>query len=138
MLSPKAKRTIYRIVPFGVLWVIFSIVYVVLEKGILGRLENYPSTGNPYNFHRNIFITPIAALVTGLIIGAIEILYFNKLFIQKSFTKKIIYKSICYLAIIVLFLLIVLVIADAAQLQTSIFNKQVWEYARAFFSSYAF
>jgi len=138
MLSPKAKRTIYRIGPFGIFWVIFSIVYVALEKGILGRLENYPLTGNPYNFHRNIFITPIAALITGLIIGAIEILYFNKLFIQKSFTRKIVYKSTSYLAIIILFLLIVLVIANAAQLRTSIFNKQVWDYARAFFFSYAF
>src|SRR5215471_8702540 len=120
MLSPKAKRTIYRIVPFGIFWLVFSTVYVVLEKGILGRLENYPSTGNPYNFHRNIFITPIAGLITGLIIGTIEILYFNKLFIQKSFTKKIVYKSLSYLGIIVLFLLIVLLIANAAQLQTSI------------------
>src|SRR5215471_17528679 len=117
MLSPKAKRTIYRIVPFGIFWLIFSIVYVVLEKGILGQLETYPSTGNPYNFHRNIFITPVAALITGLIIGAIEILYFNKLFIQKSFTRKIAYKSISYLAIIVSFLLILSVIANAGQLR---------------------
>jgi adenylate cyclase len=138
MLSPKAKRTIYRIVPFGIFWVIFSIVYILLERGILGRLEHYPSTGNPYNFHGTILITPIAALVTGLVIGTIEILYFNKLFIQKSFTQKIIYKSVSYLAFIVSFLLIVSVIANAAQLQTSIFNRQVWEYARAFFFSYAF
>ena len=91
MLSPKAKRNISRIVPFGVIWLIFSIVYSQLEKGILGDLEYYPSTGNPYNFSRTIFITPISALITGLLIGASEIVYINKWFIQKSFTKNMAY-----------------------------------------------
>jgi adenylate cyclase len=138
MLSPKTKRNIYRIVPFGIICVTFSIIYTLLEKGILGNLDYYPSTGNPYIFHRNIFITPISALITGLLIGIIEILYFNKLFIQKSFTKKIVYKSISYLAIIISFLLVVTVIANAIELGASVFNKQVWEYAWAFFLDYAF
>ena len=91
MLSPKTKRNISRIIPFGVIWFIFSIVYTLLEKGLLGNLTYYPSTGNPYDFGRNIFATPISALIIGLLIGTIEILYFNKWFIQKSFSKKLIY-----------------------------------------------
>lgn len=138
MLSPRTKRDIYRIVPFGIIWVIFSIVYTLLEKGILGKLEYYPSTGNPYTFNKSIFITPISALIAGLLTGTIEILYFNKLFIQKSFTQKIIFKSAIYMAIIVLFLLIVTVIANAVGLRTSILNSTVWQYAWAFFSGYAF
>jgi len=118
--------------------VIFSIVYTLLEKGILANLEYYPSTGNPYNFHRIIFITPVSALITGLLIGTIEILYFNKLFIQKSFTQKIVIKSAIYLAIIVSFLVIVTVVANAIELRTSIFSRRVWENAWAFFSDYAF
>jgi adenylate cyclase len=138
MLSPKTKRNIYRIVPIGIIWVIFSIVYVLLEKGILGNLDYYPATGNPYNFHKNIFITPLFALITGLLIGAVEIIYLNKLFVRKSFTKKIVYKSAIYLAIIVSFLWIVTVFTNVIELRTSIFNKQIWEYAWAFFSDYAF
>ena len=138
MLSPKTKRNIYRIVPFGIIWGIFSLVYTLLEKGILGKLDYYPSTGNPYTFHWNIVITPMVALVTGLVIGSIEILYFNKLFIHKSFTQKIIFKSAIYLAIIVSFLLIVTAVANANELRTSIFSKQVRENVWAFFSDYAF
>lgn len=137
MLSPKAKRNIYRIVPFGIIWMVFSIVYTLLEKGILGSLKYYPLTGNPYTFNRNIYITPISALITGLLIGSLEIRYFNKLFNQRSFTKKIVFKSAIYLAIIVSFLLIVTVIANAIGLRTSIFNRQVWEYVWLFFSDYA-
>jgi len=105
MFAPKTKRNIYRIIPFGVIWLVFSLVYIQLEKGFLGNLSYYPTTGNPYNFSKNIFITPISALVTGLLIGIMEIRYFNKLFIQRSFTRKIIYKSAIYLAIIISFLL---------------------------------
>lgn len=138
MLSPKTKSNIFRIIPFGVIWLIFSIVYTLLERGLLGDLNYYASTGNPYSFNKNIFITPISALITGLLIGTIEILYFNQLFIQKSFTKKIVYKSIIYIAIILLFLTILTVIANSIELHTAVFSKQVWDNVWIFFSSYAF
>ena len=138
MLSPKTKSNISRIIPFGLIWLIFSIVYSLLERGLLGNLNNYPATGNPYNFNRNIFITPISALITGLLIGTMEILYFNKLFMQKSFSKKILYKSVIYLAIIISFLVVTTVIANSIEQLTTIFNKQVWNNVWAFFSDYAF
>lgn len=125
MLTPQTKRNIYRIIPFGIIWFVFSIVYTQLERGLLGQLNYYPSTGNPYNFLSNIFITPSAAFITGLLIGTLEILYFNKLLIQKSFGKKIIYKSIIYLVIILSFLILLTAIANAIQFQVSIFSKQV-------------
>ena len=85
MASPEARRNIARIIPFGVIWLIFSLVYTILEKGILGGLNYYPSTGNPYNFNWNIWVTTILALITGIGMGTIEILYLSNVFIQKSF-----------------------------------------------------
>ncbi|HMF72262.1 MAG TPA: hypothetical protein VK616_12370 [Flavitalea sp.] len=78
MLPPKIKRNISRIIPFGLIWLAFSIVYSLLEKGLLGQLDYYPATGNPYRFHSVIFITPVTALITGLCFGTFEILYLNK------------------------------------------------------------
>lgn len=138
MLSPKIKRNIYRILPFGVIWLIFSLVYVQLEKGILGDLDYYPSTGNPYNFSKSIFITPVSALSVGLLIGASEVLLFNKWFSTRSFTKKIVYKSLIYMAIIIAFLTGTSAIAHSIELNTSLLDKQVWTYAWAFLSDYAF
>jgi len=138
MLSPKTKRNILRIVPFGVIWLVFSIIYTLLEKGLLGDLDHYPSTGNPYNFTRNIFVTPIAALITGFVIGTLEIFYFNKWFAQKSFTKKILYKSAIYLALILVFTIILSLAANFVELRTSIFNPQVWRNVQAFVLHYSF
>ena len=138
MLSPKAKRNISRIIPFGLIWLIFGIIYSLLERGLLGELHNYPSTGNPYSFSSTIFVTAATALVLGLMIGAIEVLYFYKLFHQNSFVQKIFYKTIIYLAIIISFLLINTAIYNSVEIKKNIFDKLVWNNVWLFFASYAF
>ena len=138
MLSPQVKRNLFRIIPFGVIWFVFGIVYSLLEKALLGNLKYYPATESPYNFGRNILITSIFSLLTGLFIGTIEILYLNKFFIQKSFSKKILYKTGLYLVTIILFLIAHTVINSCIEMRTTIFNKQVWENSWTFFSNYAF
>lgn len=138
MLSAKTKRNISRIIPFGVIWFVFSIVYTLLERGILGKLDHYPSTGNPYDFRSVLFITPLTALIAGLFIGSIEIFYFNRLFMRISFGKKILYKSLMYLSLIIVFLVVVTGIGNAIQLNQGIFTGQVWVNVWLFMSNYAF
>jgi adenylate cyclase len=133
MLTPNAKRNILRIVPFGVLWLVFSMVYTLLEKGLLGNLNYYPSTGNPYIFAKNIIATPFAALVTGILMGVLETFYFNRWFIKKSFSRKILYKSVIYLVIMLLFL-VVTFIGMADGMAAAVSPKDVWDYAWAFFT----
>jgi len=136
MLSPKTKRNIFRIIPFAALWVIFSTVYLLLERGLLGNSTYYPSTGNSYNFHRNIFAIPVSALITGLFIGTLEIRYFGRWFIHKSFSKKLLLKSIIYLVVILLFLILTL-IATTDNFLTAIFRKEFWLNVWAFFTTYS-
>ena len=136
MLSPKARRNILRIVPFGMIWLVFSIIYTLLEKGLLGGLRYYPSTGNKYFFERNIFTTPLSALITGILIGILEIVYFRKWFIKKSFTKKILYKSLIYIVIILLFLTITLIITTN-DIPAAITSKSFWSGALAFLTDYS-
>jgi class 3 adenylate cyclase len=108
----------------------------MLEKGILGNFPYYPSTGNSYNYARNIFVTPLSALITGTFIGTLEILYFNKWFMQKSFSQKLVYKSLIYLAIILIFLVITVI--ASSETQHFLFGKQGWKNVSVFFSSYSF
>src|ERR1700712_1518409 len=106
MLPPATKWKISRIIPYGIIWLLFSIVYTIVEKGLLGPLKVYPTTGNPYDFSWNIIAIPIASTITGLAIGTLEILWLNKLLQEKSFSRKIIYKSLIYLCTIAVFLLL--------------------------------
>ncbi|RLJ69578.1 hypothetical protein [Pedobacter alluvionis] len=74
MLSPKTKRNIGRVIPFGVLWFIFSLIYCRLEKGILGHLDSYPATGVSYNFGRSIIAIPTAGMFMGILTETFKIL----------------------------------------------------------------
>jgi len=136
MLLPKTIRNINRIIPFGVLWFIFSLIYVMLEKGIIGNLDHYPSTGVDYNFARNILLVPLSGLMMGLLTGILEIGYFSKWFIKNSFTKKIIFKSLIYLIIVIVFLVIITFI-NTLYTYNIYSIKSLTSPAWAFFTDYA-
>jgi class 3 adenylate cyclase len=138
MLSPKVKWNINRILPFGIIWFVFTIVYTVLEKGILAESKLYPSTGNPYSFYSNIFITPLVAFLTGLLIGALEILYVNKKLMQMSFSKKVVYKSLLYLVLILSFLVLLSAISNYVELPDGFFSSTVWGNVWTFFIDFSF
>ena len=138
MLSPKIKRSIYRIIPFGFIWLVFGIIYLLLEKGIIGDLNYYPSTGNPYDFKGNTLVSLIIIAIFGLLVGTFEIMFLNNLFINKSFSKKILYKTLIYVVIIITFLLIFTMIVNSIELQTSIFDDRVWTNVWTFVSSFTF
>ncbi|TSD67712.1 hypothetical protein FFF34_010090 [Inquilinus sp. KBS0705] len=105
MLLHKTIRNVKRVIPFGVLWFIFSLIYTMLERGILGHLDHYPSTGVKYDFYAHIITFPIAGLIMGLFTGMLEIGLFGKWFIKMSFSKKVLVKSLIYLIIVVVFLI---------------------------------
>lgn len=138
MITPNTKRNIFRIIPFGVLWLIFGTVYSLVEKGLLGNLDYYPSTGNPYDFESFVFIFLCLVTGTGLLIGTFEILYLSRRFVQQSLVKKIIYKTAIYLALIIFFLLISSAISNALELQTSLFNQHVLRNVWVFVTTFAF
>lgn len=138
MLSRQTKRTLLRILPFGLIWVLFSVVYSLLERGLLGNLTYYPSTGNPYNFGGTVLITALMALVCGLLIGTVEVLYLRKLFSNYSFVKKAIFEMLIYLTFITIFLLFTSLFFNAYALHTSIFDAVVIDNTVAFFSNFAF
>ncbi|PZR07142.1 MAG: adenylate/guanylate cyclase domain-containing protein [Flavobacterium psychrophilum] len=110
MLSPKNKRNIARVLPYGVLWFIFGLIYCIVEKSLLGNMDHYPATGVHYDFSSNVIVIPIAGLMMGLMTGVLEIRYFNNWFIKKSFARKIIVKSFIYLVIVIAFLIIITII----------------------------
>lgn len=136
MLSPKTKRNILRVIPFGIFWLIFSLVYCILEKGILGHLDSYPATGVPYDFKNSIVTIPVAGMLMGLFTGILEIGYFSRWFIKKSFTRKIVFKSLIYLIIVIIFLTVITLI-NALYTQELYTFKSISSSALAFLLDYS-
>jgi len=137
-MSPKLKRNIYRILPFGLLWGVFAVIYILIEQGLLGDLDYYPSTGNSYDFGRSIFFTTIGSILMGLVFGTAEILFLNRFFTNRSFGAKIIIKTCVYLISILTFLFTLTFIINSSSLNLPIFDPAVVESVFAFFYNFAF
>jgi len=137
-ISAKHKRNIYRILPFGLLWAAFGIIYSLLEKGLLGNLDFYPATGNSYKFAGAIVITPIGSAIMGWILGAAEILFLSRYFSQKSFGAKIAIKTFLYLVSICIFLISLTFISNSSRLGLSIYDPLVIKSVFTFFYNFAF
>ncbi|MEM6264349.1 MAG: adenylate/guanylate cyclase domain-containing protein [Bacteroidota bacterium] len=136
MLSHKSRRILLQIVPFGVIPSVFSIIYTLLVKGILGDYPVYPSTGNPYGSQ---FLVPaILSAFVGLSMGTIEISYLNKSFQNRSFTQKLIVKSVIYLTALVTASLIITVLTRAFEEGISPFDTTLISDTVDFFTTLAF
>ena len=136
MLSPKQRRLLFQILPFGIIPAIFSAVQVILEKGVLGDHPVYPSTGNP--FDSNIIISVLTSLFIGFSIGIFEVRYVNNWFQYRSFFEKILFKSIVYILAIIIASLIIIVTGHSINQGLSPFGSQVWDFVWSFFTNFVF
>ena len=138
MLSPITKRHIRKTLPFGIFWLIYSLIYVILERGIMGDSKFYPSTGNAYNFYVALTITPISSFFTGLFLGMMEIFWINKLFIHRRFWQKILYKTIFYAVFMLTFLIVSTIFSNMIEFEADLWDKRIWTDLWSFVSSFAF
>ena len=137
MLSPKAKRNISRIIPFGLIWFVSGLIFFIVEKASLSGLDQHASTGIESDFKIILFGT-LANTGLGLLVGGIELIYLNQVFAKKSFTKKILYKTLFYTLTIFLIILITYPIAVSLELNTNILDLRVWTKFSMFLTSFTF
>ena len=135
LLSPKAKRNISRIIPFGLIWFVSGTIFFIVETAAMDGLDQRPSTAIEIDLKIFIFGT-LANTILGLIVGAAEVLYLNRVFAKKSLTKKILYKTLFYTLIIFMIIIIAYPIAASMELNTNILDKRVWEKLSMFLKSY--
>lgn len=137
-MTPRAQRFILQVLPFGILWTVFSLIYSLIEKGILGDATHYPSTGNPYEFTSGLVSGLVLSAITGLLVGVVEVRFLNRRFMHRSFGVKIACKALVYMLVIVLFLLAATTVNNAQKFDTGIGDAAVWNSTWNFFSSFAF
>lgn len=137
-LSPRHRRNLLKIIPFGIMWCAFSMLYVLIEYGLLGDATEYPSTKNPYDFHSALLVTPIASFVIGSLLGAAEVLFMNKLFMHRPFWKKIVFKTMVYLMAILVMLVGISLATSGARHGVTMFDPRVFESLGKFLGDFAF
>ena len=125
MLTPKLKRNIAQVLPFGIIWLMFGVIFLVVESAATNGFDHIPS--GVIRLDYKVFIFAMLAVTTiGLIIGTIESLFLNRYFAKSSFLKKIIGKLIIYSIFLFVVIGITFPIAASIELDTSVFDNAVW------------
>lgn len=133
----RVKRFIKQILPFGLIWAGFAFVYSLLEYGLLGPLEKYPATGNPYDFHSSVLLVVIGSFLIGLLQGVCEIRWLGRKLSNISLREKIIFKTLFYIVFITICLMVFSVL-------NSFFNHDEYQFIDAiddlkrFYGNFAF
>ncbi len=138
MITPKLKHKISVIARFIVIWSLFGSIYAIIEYGLLGNSDIYPSTQNYYNGQIQYIYIISGSAFLGLIVGLFEVVIFPNLFIKRSFSFKIIFKSVLYSILIASFLLIIGSFVTSIQLGVSMIGPEVLESQWRFINSFAF
>ncbi len=118
------KRFLKQILPFGVIWACFALVYSLLEYGLLGDLKKYPTSGNPYDFENSFLPLVLSAFVIGLMQGFCEVKWFRRIFSSTSLWMKIVLKTGFYIIFIALCLI-------AFSLFNSLYNHEAYQFIDA-------
>lgn len=133
-LSPRARRNVLRILPFGVIWLLVAQVLLASDYAATGGFANPISTDIQPDLPILIFAN-VAVFVVGLTVGAVELLYLNRLFAPRSFTEKIIGKTVFYMVLLGGVILATFPVAAAMEMDTSLLDERVWERLRSFLIS---
>jgi len=137
-ISPVISRNLFKIVTFGLLWAIGGFIFTILEFGVIGDLNYYPSTKVSYDVRNNIIATPIISFFGGAFLMILDILIINKRVMRRSFFVRIVIKSTIFFAAILLTTLVAAIIGTSITLKAAPFDAEVIDSLRRFFGNFAF
>ncbi len=137
-LSLNHKRQIRQVLVFGVIWVLFGLIYILLEFGLIGNLKTNPMTGNSYSFKESFLIVTVGSFLTGIFQGAIEVFWMKKFFEKLVLWKIFVFKSIFYLMLIIAFMSLLTLITYSILLDRNFFDPEVFNSLLEFMSEFSF
>ena len=136
-LSPKLKRNVNRIIPFGLIWLFTSWVFLLNDVSISRNQNLNPETDITLTVPVVIFAS-LAILFLGLLVGAMEMVVLEKKFSNYSLLGKITSKFFIYLGILMGTILFTYPIASSIDLGTNPFSPEIWDKFRRFVMSITF
>lgn len=131
---PKLRRFIFRLLPFGLIWLISGLVFLIVELAATGSFSQLPDTAIRIDFE--IFLwSSIAITTVGLLIGFIEIKYLDYVFTNQNFVIRFICKLLVYSFLFLIIIFITYPLAVSLELNTPITDHRVWDKYYQYFTS---
>jgi len=133
-MTPKFKRNLNRIIPFGVIWLVIGWVFLLSETLVTGNQNPSPQTSITLTTPVFIFAS-LAVALAGILFGTIELVLLEKKFKNFSFGRKVFYKFIIYFIFIAVLIGLLFPIATSIEHGISIIDDRVWKKSIQFYQS---
>jgi adenylate cyclase len=122
-LTPKTRRSIARIIPFGFIWTFFFGSQIVNDLSTQSATEQVSTGDIPLTPEVALFAL-FASFISGLLVGSIEVLVFSKRFRNYNFISTIFVKLGIYLLLFLLIIITFYPIASSIESQNPIFSEK--------------
>jgi adenylate cyclase len=123
-MTPKLKRNILRIIPFGLIWWVTGMVFILVELAAMDGGNTDPDSIITMNFSVWLFAS-VSVFFVGTLVGAMELLVLEKMLKRFSFTVTIFYKLIIYLILMMILIILVYPVAASLESGTSLNDPEV-------------
>ncbi len=133
-LSPKFKINLAKVIPFAVIWVFTGCIFLFVEMAATGYENPDPTSAIDLTLPVFLFAM-LAVAVVGMLVGFMELIYFERKFRNQSFARKITLKFIIYTGLTLVILSITYPIAASLELGVSVFDQAVFEKFGRFMTS---
>lgn len=133
-LSPRARRNLLRIIPFGVIWFLLAQVFLISDWAATGSFAEVPETAIELDARIYLYASLAVALV-GFLVGAVELLFLNQRFANHGLATKLVGKTLFYAALLTGVILVTFPIAAAMEMGTGLGDPRVGERLRDFLVS---
>ncbi len=137
MLTPKAKRNLSRIIPFGIIWLLSGWIADIVKIGETQNQTFNPDTDISLTLPVLIFAS-LANFLVGLLVGALEVIYLEKKFSKRTLRAKFFYKFIIYLSLFILIIVIFFPVASYLETGISLLEAEAWQKLGRFLISVSF
>lgn len=133
-LSPRTRRTLLRIAPFGVIWFVLAQVFLISDFAATGSFAEVPDSAIALTPRIYLFAS-LAVAVVGLLVGAVELLFLDRRLSRFSLTTKLVAKTGFYVVLLAVVMVITFPVAAAMEMGTGLGDPRVWDRLRSFFVS---
>lgn len=138
MSNPYFSYVLKKVLPFPVIWFLGGLMYWLIERGVMGDANLYPSSQNVYDPGSAFIGMVIGSLVMGTLMGFLELRYFKQLLKKSPFYQKLIAKSLIYLSLIVVFMAVLSMSVNSMSMNENFFSAEVFQSFLNLVTNFAF
>ncbi len=125
VLSPITKRNIQRVLPFGIIWLVFGLAFLFSEYAATDQFTYKPKGAISPTLE--IFLIAIPAVFTvGIVIGLLEVYLLSRLLSKKSFLFKLLSKLFIYTLLMLSIISFIYPIVASVELGVGVWHADVW------------